>query len=243
MRKDVDYNSQGLQNIESAVRGLQRKISLETESLVRRIEALECGKESHVSKDKCDIVQSKTQKGWCKDVIGRFEALEVKMKESQDCLHSSNSTMLSHVSSLAVAQELPPGDGGHAFRILDAPVAWSETHVKGLERLKEKLDEIQAATRSGDGAEPLAGTAGGDSTRVHACDGNTRKATGVGADGIKGIVNQDCSLSPSKVLMPCGLGNQEVVVLTSAEPVTPRSLLSRRFGHLVLPAKVGKDED
>jgi len=197
MRKAVDDNSQGLHKIESAIRGLQRRISLETDSLVRRIETLECDKESHASQDRCDTLQWQTQNGWCKDAIGRFEALEANVQELQDCL-TSNSNILSHASSLALARELLPQGGGHAF-CLDAPAPCSDndsTHFKVLERLEEKLDEIQAATCGGDGAEPLVATARSDSTI--ACDGNSRMATAAGPETVKVIVNQDCSFSSSQ---------------------------------------------
>jgi len=173
MRKDVDRNSQGLQNIESDVRGLQWRISLATDSLVRRIEILECGNESQVNQDRGHTVPVTTQKWWSNDVVGRFDALEATVKDLQDCFHSCSSEILAQSSSLALVQEslalvqeLHMQAGGHAFHPLDASEAWLESdpsHFMCLERLQENWDEIDAATNSGDGAEPLEGIANGTS--------------------------------------------------------------------------------
>jgi len=150
MRKEVDKNSQGLQNMEFAVHSLQRRISLATDSLVRRIEALECGKESHVSHNRADSVQWTSQKRWHEDAIRRLDDLVASTKDSQDFSHSSLE---------ALAQELHKQDGD-AVHPLDALKACSErdpSHVMCLETLKEKWDEIPPVIGSDDGAGPLEG--------------------------------------------------------------------------------------
>jgi hypothetical protein len=212
LRKDVDKNSQGLQKMEIAVRGLQRRISHATDSLVRRIETIESDNHSHTSWDSGDTLKWPTQKGWCKDAIGRFNALEASIKDLQDCLHACNKDTLAQASSLALERQLHTPDAGHAIHPLDAPEACFESdpsHSMCLERLQERWDELQAAADGGDGAEPLDEFANGASTLTILQVGKTDSESGpspgtmlagVGHQASRLLVHSQCRNTQQNIL-------------------------------------------
>jgi len=223
MRKDVDTNSMVLQKIESDVRGLQRRISLATDSLVRRIEALECGKESHVSRDRGYIMPWTTQNGCCKDAIRRFDTLEATVKDLQDRLHACSCNILTQTSSPALVQELHTQDFGHAFRTPDASEVCSESdpsHVMCLEALKRKWDEIQAASSSGDGAELLERIASGASTMTILEVGNIDSESWFSSDAMLGSAISNSSHKASRFLVPSPCRETQQSILDSVPPKT-----------------------
>lgn len=204
MRKVVENNSRGLQKIESDVRGLQWRVSLATDSLVRRMEALEFGKESHVSQDRGQTVIRTTQKVWSKDVSGRLDALEATVKDLRDGLHLRTNDILAQTSTLLSMQELQTQVGCLEVNppdALEAPSEIDPSHVMCLQRLQEKWDEFQATTSSGDGAEPFEGIAPEASTMTVLQVGKIDSEPWSSSDRVLGSAASICGHKASRFLV------------------------------------------